>query len=72
MLHRVVLFSMLALFLGCTSPKKIKDSDSDAPPPPEKKLQIKGGAVEMKLNEEEKIRAKPKGGGAFFELIIDY
>lgn len=72
MLHRVVLFSILALFLGCSSTKKIKDSESDAPPPSEKKLQIKGGAVEMKLNEDEKIRAKPKSGEAFFELIIDY
>ena len=26
----------------------------------------------MKLNDEEKIRVKPKGGGAVFELIIDY
>jgi len=26
----------------------------------------------MKLSDDEKIRAKPKGGGAVFELIIDY
>ena len=71
MLKRVLLLSSLALFLGCSAPKKAKDIDIDAPPPPERKL-LKGGAVEMKLSDEEKIRAKPKGGGAVFELIIDY
>jgi len=72
MLKRVLLLSSLALFLGCSAPKKAKDSDIDAPPPPERKLLLKGGAVEMKLSDEEKIRAKPKGGGTVFELIIDY
>jgi hypothetical protein len=73
MLKRVLLITSLLMFLGCSSPKKAtKDSDIDAPPPPERKLLIKGGAVEMKLSDEEKIRAKPKGGGAVFELIIDY
>ena len=72
MLKRVLLLSSLLLFLGCSSTKKANDSDIDAPPTPERKLLLKGGAVEMKLSDEEKIRAKPKGGGAFFELIIDY
>jgi hypothetical protein len=72
MLKRVLLLSSLVLFLGCSASKKAKDSDIDAPPPPERKLLLKGGAVEMKLSDEEKIRAKPKGGGAVFELIIDY
>ena len=71
MLKRVLLLSLLSLFLGCSSPKKVKDSEFDAPIT-ERKLFLKGGAVEMKLSDEEKIRAKPKGGGAFFELVIDY
>ncbi|NBW68037.1 MAG: hypothetical protein EBR47_04955 [Betaproteobacteria bacterium] len=71
MLKRVLLLSLLFLFFGCSSPKKAKDSEVDAPPT-ERKLLLKGGAVEMKLSDEEKIRAKPKGGGAFFELIVDY
>ena len=72
MLKRMLLLALPLLFLGCSSPKKAKDSETDAPPPPERKLLLKGGAVEMKLSDDEKIRAKPKGGGAYFELIIDY
>ena len=72
MLKRVLLLASLLLFLGCSSPKKAKDSEIDPPPPVERKLLLKGGAVEMKFNDEEKIRVKPKGGGAVFELIIDY
>jgi hypothetical protein len=69
---RVFHFLLIATFLGCASPKKGKDDDENPPTPVERKLQLKGGAVEMKLSEDEKIRAKPKGGGAFFELVIDY
>jgi len=72
MLKRVLLISSLLLLLGCSSPKKAKDTEIDAPAPADRKLLIKGGAVEMKLSDDEKIRAKPKGGGAYFELIIDY
>ncbi|MEI6717229.1 MAG: hypothetical protein WCL41_02180 [Betaproteobacteria bacterium] len=72
MLQRVLLLASLLLFLGCSSPKKAKDSEIDPPPPAERKLLLKGGAVEMKLNDEEKIRVKPNGGGAVFELILDY
>lgn len=62
----------LTLVFGCTSTKQPKDSDKEIPPPAERELRLKGGAVELKLSDDEKIRAKPKGGGAFFELIIDY
>jgi len=72
MLKKVFLVSSLFLIFGCSSPKKTKDIEIDAPPPTERKLLLKGGAVEMKLSDDEKIRAKPKGGGAVFELIIDY
>jgi uncharacterized lipoprotein YajG len=72
MLKKVFLVSSFFLIFGCSSPKKTKDIEIDAPPPPERKLLLKGGAVEMKLSDDEKIRAKPKGGGAVFELIIDY
>ena len=72
MLKRVLLISSLFLLFGCSSPKKAKDIEIDAPPPVDRKLLLKGGAVEMKLSDDEKIRAKPKGGGAYFELIIDY
>ena len=71
MLKSMLLLSLLLLFFGCSSPKKVKDGEVDVPPT-ERKLFLKGGAVEMKLSDDEKIRAKPKGGGAFFELIIDY
>ncbi|MEY3793993.1 MAG: hypothetical protein EBS44_00845 [Betaproteobacteria bacterium] len=71
MLKRVLLLSSLLLLFGCSSSKKLKDGELDTPPT-ERKLLLKGGAVEMKLSDDEKIRAKPKGGGAFFELIIDY
>jgi hypothetical protein len=71
MLKRVLLLSSLLLLFGCSSPKKLKDGELDTAPT-ERKLLLKGGAVEMKLSDDEKIRAKPKGGGAFFELIIDY
>jgi hypothetical protein len=62
----------LTLVFGCTSTKQPQDSDKETPPPAERELRLKGGAVELKLSDDEKIRAKPKGGGAFFELIIDY
>ena len=72
-LETTVLFlASLLLFLGCSAPKKAKDSEIDPPPPVKRKLLLKGGAVEIKFNDEEKIRVKPKGGGAVFELIIDY
>ena len=72
MQKRVFLLVSLFLLLGCSSPKKPNDSETDIPPPPERKLHIKGGAVELQIRDDEKIRAKPKEGGAFFEFIFDY
>ena len=71
-LKLALLVASLALVFGCTSPKQPRDSDKEVPPPAERELRLKGGAVELKLSDDEKIRAKPKGGGAFIELIIDY
>ena len=71
-LKLALLVASLALVFGCTFPKQPKDNDKEAPPPAERELRLKGGAVELKLSDDEKIRTKPKGGGAFFELIIDY
>ena len=72
MLQKVILYLALACFISCCSSKKIKDNEVDTPPPPGKKFLIKGGSVEMQLSDDEKIRVKPKNGGAFFELSIDY
>ena len=69
---RSLLILSLALLFGCSTPKQPKEGDSDKPAPVDRELRLKGGAVELKISDDEKIRAKPKGGGAFFELIIDY